>query len=235
MFAQALTLAALAGAVAAQSGLKINTPPALTLCEPSLITWEGGEAPYIVSVIPGGQQSAPALKYLSQGTNDHQMTWNIDIEAGTQVTLKVLDKTGLAAFSAPVSGTDRSCLSGGSASASASASDAPASESGSASEAPASETPSESAAPSPSSAEASPSASAAPSPSAAPSSAASPSAPVSSATASPSAGSSTSSRAPTSTTSKAAASPSASVNSGAKANVASFGIIAAAGALVALF
>lgn len=34
------------------------------------------------SVIPGGQQSAAALKYLSQGTNDHQMTWKIDIEAG---------------------------------------------------------------------------------------------------------------------------------------------------------
>lgn len=34
------------------------------------------------SVIPGGQQSAAALKYLSQGTNDHQYTWKIDIESG---------------------------------------------------------------------------------------------------------------------------------------------------------
>lgn len=55
------------------------------------------------SVIPGGQQSAPALKYLSQGTDDHKFTWKVDIEAGTQVTLKVLDNTGYAAFSAPVS------------------------------------------------------------------------------------------------------------------------------------
>ena len=58
-FAAALVAAATATLVAAQ--LRIETPTNLAVCQPALLSWAGGESPYYVSVIPGGQPSAASL------------------------------------------------------------------------------------------------------------------------------------------------------------------------------
>ena len=58
-----VTLAAAATLVAAQ--LRIETPTNLAVCQPALLMWAGGSAPYYVSVIPGGQPSAAALYVFS--------------------------------------------------------------------------------------------------------------------------------------------------------------------------
>ena len=58
-FAAALVAAATATLVAAQ--LRIETPTNLAVCQPALLSWTGGESPYYVSVIPGGQPSAASL------------------------------------------------------------------------------------------------------------------------------------------------------------------------------
>ncbi|BGO98020.1 hypothetical protein NBRC10513v2_002020 [Rhodotorula toruloides] len=100
------TLAALvaaAGSALAQSSLLINTPTALFQCQPYLVTWGGGQAPYFVRVLPGGQLSAAPLATLDQQpTSDTQYTWTVNIPAGTSITLTITDSTGATAATAPV-------------------------------------------------------------------------------------------------------------------------------------
>uniref|UniRef100_A0A0K3CQP1 Cell wall protein n=1 Tax=Rhodotorula toruloides TaxID=5286 RepID=A0A0K3CQP1_RHOTO len=82
------TLAALvaaAGSALAQSSLLINTPTALFQCQPYLVTWGGGQAPYFV-----------------RPTSDTQYTWTVNIPAGTSITLTITDSTGATAATAPV-------------------------------------------------------------------------------------------------------------------------------------
>ncbi|MDK0628461.1 hypothetical protein P5F04_16545, partial [Clostridium perfringens] len=41
-------------------GLMINTPVGVVQCQPILLNWQDGQAPYFLSIIPGGQPNAPA-------------------------------------------------------------------------------------------------------------------------------------------------------------------------------
>lgn len=110
MFAKSFV--ALAVAAASVLGQQINTPASLTVCQPTLLSWSGGQAPYFLSVIPGGQASAAALKDFGEQT-DNQETWNVDLPAGTSITLKLTDSTGNTVYSSPVTigaGTSTSCL-----------------------------------------------------------------------------------------------------------------------------
>ncbi|SCV74244.1 BQ2448_6676 [Microbotryum intermedium] len=111
--------------------LTINTPTSLIECQPYAVTWSGGVSPYFISVLPGGQLSAPALATLGdQPTTATSYTWTVNIAAGTSITLKVLDSAGNPAYAAMVTiqpGSSTSCLSastttGAAGSASASAS-----------------------------------------------------------------------------------------------------------------
>ncbi|BGO89919.1 hypothetical protein NBRC10512_003758 [Rhodotorula toruloides] len=96
-------LVAAAGSALAQSSLLINTPTALFQCQPYLVTWGGGQAPYFVRVLPGGQLSAAPLATLDQQpTSDTQYTWTVNIPAGTSITLTITDSTGATAATAPV-------------------------------------------------------------------------------------------------------------------------------------
>ena len=54
-----VTVATTAALVAAQ--LRIETPTNLVVCQPALLKWDGGEKPYYISVIPGGDASGAAL------------------------------------------------------------------------------------------------------------------------------------------------------------------------------
>ncbi|KAK1924167.1 hypothetical protein DB88DRAFT_489318 [Papiliotrema laurentii] len=120
MFGKAIIAVALSAVALAQE-LKVNSPASLIQCQPALLSWEGGSAPYYLAAIPGGQPSAAALKDF--GTlNNNSLTWTVDVPAGTSVTIKVTDSTGAVNYNSAVTiqaGSD-SCLNGASASSGAS-------------------------------------------------------------------------------------------------------------------
>ncbi|WVO22133.1 uncharacterized protein IAS62_003458 [Cryptococcus decagattii] len=111
MFARALILlAAVAGALA---DLTVSTPASLIQCQPVLLSWSGGTAPYYLAVIPGGQASAAALKDFGEQSGT-SLTWIVDTASGTSVSVKVTDSTGAINYSSPVTiqaGSSDSCVS----------------------------------------------------------------------------------------------------------------------------
>ncbi|KAF8904358.1 hypothetical protein CPB85DRAFT_1225608 [Mucidula mucida] len=73
--------------------------------EPQLLQWSGGTSPYYISVIPGGDVSASALKSFD-ATNATELTWTVDITSGTSMqalTVRAKDSTGAIAYSGEVS------------------------------------------------------------------------------------------------------------------------------------
>ncbi|KDN53577.1 hypothetical protein K437DRAFT_265638 [Tilletiaria anomala UBC 951] len=109
----AATFALLAAYAAAQSGLTINTPSSLIVCVPSLIQWNGGQGPYFLTVNQGGSQSV-ILETLVNGQNQTSYTWNVNLSAGTSVTLAIRDSTGATNFAQAVTiqaGSSTSCMS----------------------------------------------------------------------------------------------------------------------------
>ncbi|KAI9000588.1 hypothetical protein BD414DRAFT_472131 [Trametes punicea] len=94
-------------------GPKINTLTSPTQCEPVQFTWQGGVPPYYLSLVPGGQPQAQALRQFPAQNGD-SMTWTVDLPAGTSFTSSLRDSTGAQAFSdiqTVQSGPDNSCLS----------------------------------------------------------------------------------------------------------------------------
>ncbi|KAI0635656.1 hypothetical protein C8Q77DRAFT_583946 [Trametes polyzona] len=114
-FISAATIIALTPVVLGQ-GPKINTLTSPTQCEPVQFTWEGGAPPYYLSLIPGGQPSAQAIKQFPV-QNGNSMTWTVDLPAGTSFSSSLRDSTGAQAFSdiqTVQAGPDSSCLNGSS-------------------------------------------------------------------------------------------------------------------------
>ncbi|GAA5932433.1 uncharacterized protein JCM15063_001224 [Sporobolomyces koalae] len=114
-FTSTLITAAAALSAAAQSTLTINTPSALFTCDPYLVTWSGGSAPYTVRVFPSGQLSATPLGTLVSGSDATSLTWTVNLAQGTAISLAITDSTGTTVPSAPVTvqaGTSTSCIGG---------------------------------------------------------------------------------------------------------------------------
>ncbi|RSH77529.1 uncharacterized protein EHS24_003085 [Apiotrichum porosum] len=112
MFVKATTFAALMATALAQT-FSVSTPASLITCQPSLISWTGGTAPFILSVIPGGDVSAAALEYLESSTTSSSYTWTVNLVGGTYITFKVTDATGANVYSAPLTiqaGSSTSCM-----------------------------------------------------------------------------------------------------------------------------
>ncbi|KAL5503859.1 hypothetical protein ACEPAH_7930 [Sanghuangporus vaninii] len=108
-FAAIALFASLAAQVYA---LTVNTPTSVVQCQPVLLTWTDGTAPYYPSIIPGGQVSASALKSFDS-TSATQLTWTVDIAAGTSITVALRDSTGEQVYSDAVtiaSSSDSSCV-----------------------------------------------------------------------------------------------------------------------------
>ncbi|BEJ15976.1 hypothetical protein CspHIS471_0505810 [Cutaneotrichosporon sp. HIS471] len=106
----------LALGVLAQEGPKINTPTALVTCQPSKITWTGGVPPYFVSALPGGQAGAAPLKDWGQQSGT-ELTWIVDLAAGTSISMQVKDSNGDVNYAQAVdvrAGSDTKCLDGAS-------------------------------------------------------------------------------------------------------------------------
>ncbi|GAA6057837.1 hypothetical protein JCM3770_000604 [Rhodotorula araucariae] len=105
--ALAATLPLLAGAQ------QITSPPSLLQCLPASLTIQGGQAPYTVSVLPGGQVGAAPLETLPPVTAPGTVTWIVDLAEGTEVTFAVRDATGALGYSAPIRilpGSGDSCI-----------------------------------------------------------------------------------------------------------------------------
>ncbi|BGP20230.1 hypothetical protein JCM10213v2_008367 [Rhodosporidiobolus nylandii] len=105
--ATAATAAALVGVAAAQ---QINTPTALYTCQP------------YVRVLQGGTTS-DVIDTLVSNSDVTSYSWNVNVAAGTSVTLGLTDSTGTSAYTAEVTvmdGGDSSCVGNSAAAASGS-------------------------------------------------------------------------------------------------------------------
>lgn len=105
-----LAAAASAALVAAQ--LRIETVQNLVVCQPALLTWSGGQPPYFPAVIPGGQPTAAALKDFGT-TSANQLTWTVDLAAGTEVSLRITDSSGAVNYAERVTiraGSNTNCI-----------------------------------------------------------------------------------------------------------------------------
>jgi len=109
-------IATLVSLVPAVLGLTINTPTNVVQCQPILLSWSDGQAPYFLSLIPPGQVSATAIKTFptQEGTT---LTWTVDLQANTNFNIALKDSTGQTAYSDIVTvqaSSDNSCLTSGS-------------------------------------------------------------------------------------------------------------------------
>ncbi|GAA5825073.1 hypothetical protein JCM10212_004426 [Sporobolomyces blumeae] len=106
----AVALVALVASLA--QAQQISTPTALFTCEPYQINWTGGTGPYYVRANQGGTTSQ-VLETLVSNENVNSYTWNVDLAAGTSVTLALTDSTGASAYSDKVTvqaGSSTSCI-----------------------------------------------------------------------------------------------------------------------------
>ncbi|KAG1905483.1 uncharacterized protein F5891DRAFT_1009550 [Suillus fuscotomentosus] len=78
----------------------INTPANVVECQPTLLQWSGGTAPYFLSILPGATPNGAAVENLGQ-QNSTSVTWVCNIQSGTSLGLTLRDSTGLTAQSAP--------------------------------------------------------------------------------------------------------------------------------------
>ncbi|KAL4064528.1 hypothetical protein V8B97DRAFT_314088 [Scleroderma yunnanense] len=105
-------LAAIVAIVPAAFGLTVNTPGNVVECEPIQFQWSGGTPPYYLSLIPGGQTSAPPIKQFpnQDGTS---YTWLVDLPANTIFNIALKDSLGATSFSDIITiqaGSSTSCV-----------------------------------------------------------------------------------------------------------------------------
>ncbi|KAF5327090.1 hypothetical protein D9619_005060 [Psilocybe cf. subviscida] len=109
---------ALAGSVAAQ--FTINTPLDVIVCQPTLIAWADGTPPfflnqaliYFSSVLPANRPNATPLLDFGE-VSGHELTWVVNITAGTSGFFNLRDSAGFIAQSDTFTvqrSRDTSCL-----------------------------------------------------------------------------------------------------------------------------
>jgi len=111
-FFLAVVIAAATLFARANAQLTANTPSNVVQCEPILLTWMGGTAPYYLFLFPGSSPSTTIYSFGQQ--NGTSYTWLVNQPAGASVGIQVRDSTGLSAQSAAftiASSSDSSCLS----------------------------------------------------------------------------------------------------------------------------
>ncbi|KIP05862.1 hypothetical protein PHLGIDRAFT_484103 [Phlebiopsis gigantea 11061_1 CR5-6] len=106
-----VALAGVAYATASHSPFEINTPSIPIECVPTLITWEGGLAPYALVIQVPDANGTPVQIF--SGLRGHDFTWSTNLTAGTAFGLSLIDNKRDVAQSAPATvfpGTSSSCL-----------------------------------------------------------------------------------------------------------------------------
>ncbi|KAF8992849.1 hypothetical protein BDQ17DRAFT_1286827, partial [Cyathus striatus] len=96
------------------AALTVNTPTSVVQCQPIMLSWSGGSPPYYISLLPGGQVSATAIKSFDR-QDGNQYTWIVDLPSGTPFTISLKDGTGIQAYSdavmvQPSPSLDNSCM-----------------------------------------------------------------------------------------------------------------------------
>jgi len=110
-FSSTVILACTASAALAQQ-LMVNSLNDVVVCEPVQITWQGGQPPYYLSLIPAGQPAAAPIKQFPI-QNGNSLTWVCDIGVGVGFTTALKDGVGELAYSGEqtvMNGTDASCV-----------------------------------------------------------------------------------------------------------------------------
>lgn len=90
--AAAASAIVLSGFAAAQTTFMVNTPGALVQCQPTLITWTGGTAPYYPKITVAGD-TASIVENFPQ-TSETQYSWTVDQAVGQKFTVVITDSTG---------------------------------------------------------------------------------------------------------------------------------------------
>lgn len=111
--ATTLAVASAFTAVLGQSSAPIiQSPASLVVCQPALLSFSGGQAPYYISVLPPSQPSAAAIEQFP-AQEGNSFTWIVNLAAGQSVTLAIRDSTGAINYSSELpiqAGTDTSCI-----------------------------------------------------------------------------------------------------------------------------
>ncbi|KAF8843757.1 hypothetical protein BDN67DRAFT_944950 [Paxillus ammoniavirescens] len=87
--------------------------PTFVQCQEAQITWTGGTGPYDLLIVPADDVCGDSIEDLGTQTST-AVTWTVNIAAGTQVVLSLLDSAGEEAWSGTVTvggSSDSSCLS----------------------------------------------------------------------------------------------------------------------------
>jgi hypothetical protein len=93
----ALSALILSGLAASQTTFMVNTPGALFECQPGLLSWTGGTAPYFPRINTAGSTTS-TLESLPE-TSSTSYTWTVNLAAGTTFTVAVTDSTGAQMYS----------------------------------------------------------------------------------------------------------------------------------------
>ncbi|KDR76330.1 hypothetical protein GALMADRAFT_247719 [Galerina marginata CBS 339.88] len=106
------TISAFVSVIPGILSLTINTPTSVVQCQPQMLTWADGTAPYYITIIPAGQPGAAPIKSFDTQTGK-SLTFTVDIKGGTQVGFALKDSTGATAYTDSVTiqpSTDASCM-----------------------------------------------------------------------------------------------------------------------------
>ncbi|KAF8920339.1 hypothetical protein CPB85DRAFT_1274682 [Mucidula mucida] len=95
-FLKYTALAAVIAGVIAQSTLTINTPGNVVTCQPTLLSWTGGQSPYQLFITSGDDSSGPTIEDLGTQT-DNSETYTPSQQANTRIVFNIRDSTGLIA------------------------------------------------------------------------------------------------------------------------------------------
>ncbi|EKM58339.1 uncharacterized protein PHACADRAFT_252592 [Phanerochaete carnosa HHB-10118-sp] len=100
--------------VSAQDAFTIDTP-VMTQCQSALITWTSGAPPFDLVVVPSDApcDSDKVLADLGDQLQNQSITWNVNLPAGTQVMLSLVDANENEAWSGTITvggSDDSSCL-----------------------------------------------------------------------------------------------------------------------------
>ncbi|KAG7442555.1 uncharacterized protein BT62DRAFT_935851 [Guyanagaster necrorhizus] len=93
-----------------ESDLAVVTPRTLVQCNNTLLKWSGGFGAY--SIVPGSDPDGPILEDLGE-QDDTNVTWRVNLSAGTSVVLAIRDSEAVSIQSDAVqirNSTDSSCL-----------------------------------------------------------------------------------------------------------------------------
>lgn len=88
--------ATIAGAVS--QTVMVNTPTSVVQCLPVQLSWSGGQPPYFLSLIPGGQTTATPLQDLGQQTGT-TFSWKATLPANTALNVQIRDSVGVLNYS----------------------------------------------------------------------------------------------------------------------------------------